>query len=110
MKVVVHVNRSGINFKYRNTVIHYEPKHHPGKEMVVKALHSFKEILTRYYGNVEETQKLWDKLGDVPINENEEIEENFLHFLAGTDREDIWHWFEEKFDLNVAVDLMKVGR
>ena len=49
---------------------------------------------------------LWEKLGDIPINENEEIEVNFLHFKIGTHREKIWHWFENKFKLSVAEDLM----
>ena len=34
------------------------------------------------------------------------IEEDFLDFRAGTHREEIWHWFEDTFDLSVAKDLM----
>ena len=48
------------------------------------------------YLKLEELKKLWNKLGDVPINEDEEIDEDFLHFKKGTHREDIWHWFEEQ--------------
>jgi len=51
-------------------------------------------------------KKLWLRLGDIPINEDEEIEQRFLHFGVGTHREEIWHWFEGKFDLSVAEDLM----
>lgn len=50
---------------------------------------------------------LWEEFGEVPMNpETEEIEESWKHFLPGTHREDIWHWFEEQFDINVA-ELME---
>ena len=52
--------------------------------------------------------KLWDKLGDIPCNDDEDIEEEFLHFPVGTQRYEIWHWFESKFDLSVAEDLMVI--
>lgn len=54
------------------------------------------------------SQKLWELLGNVPVNEDDEIEEPFLHFGIGTDREEIWSWFEETFDLSVAKNLMKL--
>lgn len=50
---------------------------------------------------------LWEKFGEVPMNpETEEIEQSWRHFLPRTHREDIWHWFEEQFDISVAEDLM----
>lgn len=50
---------------------------------------------------------LWEEFGEVPMNpETEEIEEPWKHFLPGTHREKIWHWFEEQFDISVAEDLM----
>lgn len=46
---------------------------------------------------------LWEEFGDVPMNpETEEIERSWKHFLPGTHREDIWHWFEEQFDISAA--------
>lgn len=50
-------------------------------------------------------QTLWNHLGDVPINEDGEIQESFLHFEAGTDREDIWHWFEWFFDITLGDEI-----
>ena len=51
----------------------------------------------------EELEALWDKFGDVPMNpDTEKIEEPFIHFPAGTDREDIWHWFDERHSKGVA--------
>lgn len=29
-------------------------------------------------------------------------------FPTGTNREEIWHWFEEQFNISVAKDLMGV--
>lgn len=51
-------------------------------------------------------EKIWNELGNIPIDEDECIEEEFLHFEIGTHRETIWHWFEEEFNLSVAEDLM----
>lgn len=52
---------------------------------------------------------LWEEFGEVPMNpETEEIEEVWKYFLPGTHREEIWHWFEEQFNVSVAEDLMKL--
>ena len=41
---------------------------------------------------------LWLQFGDIPMNpETEQIESDFLHFPSGTDKEDIWHWFDERW-------------
>ena len=45
---------------------------------------------------------LWLKLKDIPVNNNGEIETPFLHFNIGTDREDIWHWLEDYFDICIG--------
>ncbi len=62
---------------------------------------------------LEIAEALWSELGDIPINEDEELEEDFNpighYFGAGTDRYDVWQWFENYFNLSVAKDLMKVG-
>jgi len=56
--------------------------------------------------NYDKAKQLWEDFGAIPINENEEIEQKFLHFEVGTPREEVWHWFEDEFDLSVAEDLM----
>jgi len=38
----------------------------------------------------------WEALGNLPVDDDGKIEQSFLHFPAGTDREDIWHWFEDR--------------
>ena len=48
-------------------------------------------------------EELWRQFGDVPMNpETECIEEDFLPFPAGTNRMDIWHWFDEQHSIGVA--------
>lgn len=51
-------------------------------------------------------ETLWDDFSQIPINGNDEIEEPFLFFEAGTSRFDVWHWFDERCPNGLAVDLM----
>lgn len=56
---------------------------------------------------MKEAKKLWLEFGEVPMNPDTEcIEEEWHGFAVGTHREDIWHWFEETFDVSIAEDLM----
>lgn len=56
---------------------------------------------------MKEAKKLWLEFGDIPMNPATEcLEEAWHGFAVGTHREDIWHWFEETFDISVAEDLM----
>ena len=46
----------------------------------------------------EQIRTLWKLLEDIPMNpETEQIEEPFLGFDAGTEREAVWHWFDERY-------------
>ncbi|MYM92479.1 hypothetical protein GTP90_01235 [Rugamonas sp. FT81W] len=55
----------------------------------------------------------WDRLGDIPVSEGtnevkaDAIEEPFLHFPAGTHREEIWHWFEAQHPDFVVGEVMQ---
>lgn len=54
-------------------------------------------------GRDAELERLWAEFGDVPMNpETECMDEPFLGFPAGTHREDIWHWFDERHSRGVA--------
>ena len=55
---------------------------------------------------LKELQELWNELSDIPVNENDEIEEDFLDFPSGTDKFDVWHLFDERCPNGVAEDLM----
>lgn len=72
---------------------------YPEYSQVMDAICEFDTLAERD----EELEALWDKFGDVPMNpDTEKIEEPFIHFPAGTDREDIWHWFDERHSKGVA--------
>lgn len=48
----------------------------------------------------------WQLLGDVPIDENENLDVDFVVegavlFPKGTPREDTWHWFDQRHSLGV---------
>jgi len=48
-------------------------------------------------------ENIWAKFGDVPMNpETECIEEDFVNWPAGTHREEIWHWFDQRHSKGVA--------
>jgi len=53
-------------------------------------------------------KSLWSILGDVPCDEEDDdlIDERFLQFEIGEEKLEIWHWFEYKFNISVAKDLM----
>lgn len=53
-----------------------------------------KEELDEYNDKIY--KKAWDSFADVPIDEQENIEHGFLHFPTGTNRFEIWHWFDKK--------------
>lgn len=58
---------------------------------------------------MENVYQLWLSFEDVPMNPiTEEIECEWNGFPIGTHREEIWHWFEETFNVSVAKDLMRL--
>lgn len=60
--------------------------------------------------NMDSIYRLWLDFGDIPMNPETECIENEWHgFEAGTHREDIWKWFEETFNISVAIDLMAIA-
>lgn len=54
---------------------------------------------------LEELKELWKEFSEVPINNDDEIERDFLDFEAGTDRFEIWEWFDEQCPNGVYKDL-----
>ena len=44
----------------------------------------------------------WKTLTDIPIDPDEKTEVDWFIFPAGTDRETIWHWFDERYPKGVA--------
>jgi len=69
----------------------------------------FKGLNTTPQDTKEEARKYWERLGDVPVNEEEEIDEPFDYFEKGTDIYSIWRYVEERFNVSVAIDLMNLN-
>ena len=55
----------------------------------------------------ENAKILWEKLSDVSVDVEDNIEADWYIFTAGTNKIDIWKWFEEYFHVSVAEDLMQ---
>lgn len=75
------------------------------KEACIKGAISKKEKWRGF--SAGQIYDLWQEFGDVPMNPITEcIESDWNGFSKGTFREDIWHWFEDEFELSVATNLM----
>ena len=60
-------------------------------------------MITIKFNSIEyEADDVWELLSDVPVTEDDDIDEPFLDFPKGTDKFEIWHWFEETFDVSIA--------
>ena len=57
-------------------------------------------------GEMKAIKELWEAFGEVPIDNNDKILERFCKFPQGTSRFEVWTWFEEEFNVSVAMDLM----
>lgn len=67
------------------------------------------EIETLRYRD-KELERLWDQFSVVPMDPNTEcMEDEFLHFPAGTHREEIWHWFDRRHSKGVAHLMYRDG-
>jgi hypothetical protein len=54
---------------------------------------------------LEELEKLWEDFSNVPINNNDEIEEDFHLWEKGECRFEIWHWFDELLPNGLVKDF-----
>lgn len=67
----------------------------------------FYPVLREHGAEPEALETFWDELGDIPVDDDGIIQESFLWWPKGTDREDIWRWFDEKYPGGVK-KLMKL--
>jgi len=56
---------------------------------------------------LDEIKKLWNEFADIPIDNNDAIKCNFHHFNKGTNRFDVWSWFDRICPNGVKHDLME---
>jgi hypothetical protein len=55
--------------------------------------------------DIEEIRKLWDEFSAIPVDNDDRIEEGFKDFPAGTDRFEVWRWFDRRCPNGVARDI-----
>lgn len=52
-------------------------------------------------------EKLWEEFGNIPIDNNDRITERFYHWKKGTNRFDIWHWFDDNHSKGLAKGIIE---
>lgn len=55
----------------------------------------------------EQLEKLWEAFGDIGIDDDDNITEPFMDWPEGTNRFDIWHWFDAQYDGGVWALMAK---
>lgn len=51
-------------------------------------------------------KNLWEEFANVALDEEENIDEDFYIWKKGTDRDTIWHWFDNNYSSGLAKGLM----
>lgn len=54
---------------------------------------------------IEKLKKLWDEFSTIPVDNEDRIETDFMDFPEGTDRFEIWGWFDDRCPNGVVKDL-----
>lgn len=56
--------------------------------------------------NLEQAKIIWEELGDIPVNNDNEIDAPFRGYSIGTDLHEIWADIEEDYNVSIHDDLM----
>jgi hypothetical protein len=51
-------------------------------------------------------RRMWEEFSEVPVDNDDRIEHSFYGFGKGTDRMEIWHWFDENSPHGLVKDLL----
>lgn len=69
-----------------------------------KCRHPYLYVNCTWY-EMDKLENSWKALGDVPVSEDDRLEEGFdageAYFDKGTKLEDVWHWFDEQHPFGV---------
>lgn len=63
---------------------------------------SVNEVLKELVLDDEKLEFLWEQFGDVLIDDDECILDDFMGFECGTHREAVWQWFDKHYSKGVA--------
>ncbi len=81
--------------------------HELQKRELIKPGEKTKELRERLDRLVE---KVWEGLADIPFYEKDSmqyIDEDYFEFKKGTEKEEIWHWFDENYTKGIYFLLYK---
>lgn len=56
--------------------------------------------------NDENLRNLWEAFGDTPIDDEDNIDDDFFIWKKGTDKMYIWQWFDKNHTIGLAEGLM----
>ena len=48
----------------------------------------------------------WQELGDIGVDDDDNLAQPFYDFARGTGRMEVWRWFEEHYDCSIVDELM----
>ena len=51
--------------------------------------------------SIDELRFLWEQFDDIPITDADEIDEEYMGWQVGTNRFNIWHWFDVRWPKGV---------
>ena len=78
-----------------------EGKLYDGMHIVIQSPEP--EIIKEYVTYDSLLEDLWKTLTDVPMNpDTEDLEEDWFIFPKGTNREEIWYWFDEQHSKGIG--------
>jgi hypothetical protein len=70
-------------------------------EVIGKITNNTKNLIERKLADYE-LEDMWGAFGDIPIDDNDLIQQEFLGFPVGTNRMEVWKWFDEHYTDGVA--------
>ena len=70
-------------------------------EQLMKRLTPFSKDEKREIAEV-----IWQELGDVPVDDDNRLDEDFFIWTKGTDRYVVWSEIEQLYDVSIGEDLI----
>ena len=74
------------------------------EEPSITTIEEAKDYIREYCNNLDfyDEELFWEALGNVTVNEDDELDDDFLIFDKGTDKFEVWMWFEEYFNTQIG--------
>ena len=56
--------------------------------------------------DIHKVRELWEKFGDITVDNDDAIQQPFLFFPVGTDKLEVWEYFDSITPNGLAIDLL----